>query len=165
MYPDKIEFRPIGTIHSPHTELSKIPVQPVFCTDIEGTVVLDEAYLAGLEGIEKFSHLYLFFWFHESKRTALRLKPYLSDEEQGIFATRAPYRPNKLGMSVVRLVKVEGNVLHVKDVDILDGTPLLDIKPYVKRFDVRDDVTSGWQDTVSDENASRRGKRDYDGGS
>lgn len=161
-YPEKIEFKPIGIIHSPHKELEKIPIQPVFCKDIEETVVLDEAYVPGLEGLAEFPHLFLFYWSHESKQTSLRLKPFLSDKEQGIFATRAPHRPNKLGMSVVRLVKIEGYVLHVKDVDILDGTPLLDIKPYVKKFDTRDEVRSGWQDTVSDEDACQRGKREYD---
>ena len=90
-----------------------------------------------------------------------QLKPYLSDQEQGIFATRAPHRPNKLGMSLVRLVNIEGNVLHVKDVDIIDGTPLFDIKPYIKRFDSRENVKSGWQDTIHGDVAVSRGAREY----
>ena len=95
------------------------------------------------------------------KKTCLHVKPYLSEQEHGIFATRAPHRPNKLGMSLVRLTKIEGNILHIKDIDVLDGTPLLDIKPYIKRFDSRENVQSGWQDSVSDDTASVRGLRNY----
>jgi tRNA-Thr(GGU) m(6)t(6)A37 methyltransferase TsaA len=159
---DEIVFRPIGVIHSPHTAVSQTPIQPVFCHNIEGTAVLDDEYVAGLAGLEGFSHIYLFFYFHQSSKTQLRLKPYLLDEEQGIFATRAPHRPNKVGMSLVHLVKIEGNVLHIKDVDVLDGTPLLDIKPFVPRFDTRENVRIGWQEKVSDDEANDRGLRNYE---
>jgi tRNA-Thr(GGU) m(6)t(6)A37 methyltransferase TsaA len=158
---DKFDFRPIGIIRSPHKELSKIPIQPVFCEDIEGTVILDTQYIDGLQGLQEFSHIYLFYYFNQSDKTCLRVKPYLSDEEYGIFATRAPDRPNKLGMSLVRLVKVENNILHVRDIDILDSTPLLDIKPYIQRFDSIESAKSGWQDAVSDDVASVRGLRDF----
>lgn len=158
---DEIVFRPIGIIHSPHTAVSQTPIQPIFSRDIEGTVVLNDDFVDGLDGLGGFSYIYLFFYFHQSQKTKLRLKPYLLDEEQGIFATRAPHRPNKLGMSLVRLVKIEGNVLHIKDVDVLDGTPLLDIKPFVPRFDTRENVRVGWQETVSDDEANMRGLRDY----
>jgi len=159
MNDDKFVFQQIGFIHSPYKEISKTPIQPVFCNDIEGKVVLDIEYVGGLRGLEGFSHIYLLYYFHESKKICLRLKPYLLDQEQGIFATRAPHRPNKLGMSLVRLVKIKGNVLHVKDIDILDGTPLLDIKPYIQRFDSRENVKSGWQDTIPDDIAFSRGVR------
>ena len=155
-----IVFHPIGVIHSPHKVLSKTPIQPVFCSDIRGTVVLDAKYTDGLKDLLGFSHIYLFYYFNKSQKTCLRLKPYLSDKECGIFATRAPHRPNKLGMSVVRLDRIEDNTLHVKDIDIIDGTPLLDIKPYVQRFDKRENTRSGWQDTVSDDVAFVRGLRD-----
>ena len=158
---DAFVFQPIGIIHSPHKTAVATPIQPVFSHDIEGTVVLDPEYADGLAGLEGFSHIYLFFYFHQSAKTKLRLKPYLLDEEQGVFATRAPHRPNKLGMSLVRLVKIEGNVLHIKDVDVLDGTPLLDIKPFVPRFDMRQNARSGWQETVSDDEADMRGVRNY----
>jgi len=158
---DVYSFRPIGTIYSPHKEISSIPIQPVFCIDIEGSIVLETEYTDGLKGLEGFSHIYLFYYFHESKKVCLQLKPYLSDREQGIFATRAPHRPNKLGMSLVRLVNIQENVLHVKDIDILDGTPLFDIKPYIQRFDSRDNVRSGWQDTIPDDIAISRGVREY----
>ena len=158
---DAFAFRPIGTIYSPHKETSTIPIQPVFCKDIEGRIVLETEYAEGLRGLEGFSHIYLFYYFHESGKVCLQLKPYLSDREQGIFATRAPHRPNKLGMSLVRLVNIQENVLHVKDIDILDGTPLFDIKPYIQRFDSRENTRSGWQDTIPDDVATSRGVREY----
>lgn len=158
---DSYSFDSIGVIHSPHKELSKIPIQPVFCKDIEGTVLLNTEYLEGLKDLEDFSHIYLFYYFHQSQKTSLRLKPYLSDEEHGIFATRAPHRPSKLGMSLVRLIKIKKNILYLRDVDILDGTPLLDIKPYIERFDLRENTKSGWQDAISDDRASIQGLRDF----
>lgn len=159
MHDNKIIFHPIGVIHSPHKVMSKTPIQPVFCSDIKGTVVLDAEYADGLKDLQGFSHIYLFYYFHQSQKTCLRLKPYLSDQEHGIFATRAPHRPNKLGMSLVRLMKIKDTILHVKDIDILDGTPLFDIKPYIQRFDSRENTRSGWQDTIPDDVASVRGLR------
>ena len=159
MNDNKIIFHPIGIIHSPHKVMSKTPIQPVFCSDIKGTVVLDAEYADGLKDLQGFSHIYLFYYFHQSQKTCLRLKPYLSDQEHGIFATRAPHRPNKLGMSLVRLMKIKDTILHVKDIDILDGTPLFDIKPYIQRFDSRENTRSGWQDTIPDDVASVRGLR------
>jgi tRNA-Thr(GGU) m(6)t(6)A37 methyltransferase TsaA len=161
MNDEKFDFQPIGLIHSPHKELSKIPIQPVFCEGIEGTIILNDRYADGLKDLDGFSHIYLFYYFNKSQKTCLRLKPYLSDKEHGIFATRAPHRPNKLGMSLVRLLRIEDNILYVSDVDILDGTPLLDIKPYIQRFDSRKTAKSGWQDAVTDETASVRGLRDF----
>ena len=154
-------FQPIGVISSPHKKLSEIPIQPMLCEDIEGTVILDTPYIDGLKGLPGFTHIYLLYCFNRSEDTFLRLKTYLSDEEYGIFATRAPYRPNKLGMSLVRLEKVEKNILYVKDVDILDGTPLLDIKPYIGRIDSRENAKSGWVDSVLDDVISTRGLRDF----
>jgi len=158
---DKIDFQPIGIIHSPHKELSKIPIQPVFCEGIEGKVILDAQNIEGLKGLDGFSHIYLFFYFNKSQKTCLQVKPYLSNEKHGIFATRAPHRPNKLGMSLVRLLRIEENILYVSDIDILDGTPLLDIKPYIQRFDSRETSKSGWQDAVKDHAAAVRGLRDF----
>ena len=161
MSDDKFVFQSIGVIHSPHKEISKIPIQPVFCINIEGTVIVNTEYTDGLKNLQEFSHIYLFYYFHQSRKICLRLKPYLSDQKYGIFATRAPHRPNKLGMSVVRLVRIKDNVLHVKDIDILDGTPLLDIKPYIQRFDSKKNTKSGWQDIISDDVASVRGLRHF----
>ncbi len=161
MKDSKFVFQSIGIIHSPHKVISKIPIQPVFCNGIEGTVILNNKYTDGLKDLQGFSHIYLFYYFNYSQKTCLRLKPYLSDREHGIFATRAPHRPNKLGMSLVRLDRIEDNILYVRDVDILDGTPLLDIKPYIQRFDSRKDAKSGWQDAVLNDVASSRGLRNF----
>lgn len=158
---DKIIFKPIGIIHSPHKELAKIPIQPVFCKGIEGRVILKEEYFDGLKDLDGFSHIFLFYFFHKSNKTSILIKPYLEDKEHGIFATRAPHRPNKLGMSLVRLNGIKDNILYVSDIDILDGTPLIDIKPYVKRFDSRENVRSGWQENVDDRVASVRGLRKF----
>lgn len=157
----RIIFQPIGIIHSPHKKLADIPIQPIFAKDIEGTVVVDSGFVEGLLDLHEFSHIYLFYCFHQSRKTILHEKPYLSDRKHGIFATRSPNRPNKLGMSLVRLTGIEGNILHVKHIDILDGTPLIDIKPYVRRFDSRKNARSGWLDLVSDDTASAKGLRNY----
>ena len=161
MNDENVDFQPIGLIRSPHKELSRIPIQAVFCEGIEGTVVLNVRYIDGLKDLDGFSHIYLFYYFNKSRKTCLRIKPYLSDEEHGVFATRAPHRPNKLGMSLVRLRRVEDNILYIRDIDILDGTPLLDIKPYIRRFDSKETVKSGWQDAITDDVASVRGLRDF----
>jgi tRNA-Thr(GGU) m(6)t(6)A37 methyltransferase TsaA len=161
MVREEIIFQSIGIIRSPHQKLSDIPIQPAFSDEIKGTVVVDPEFAEGLMDLHEFSHIYLFYYFHQCQKTCLRVKPYLSHEEHGIFATRAPHRPNKLGMSLVQLTEIKDNVLHVKGVDILDGTPLIDIKPYIQRFDSRENVRSGWQDAVSDDTASARGLRDY----
>jgi len=160
---EKIVFQSIGRIRTPHRVLADIPIQSSLAKGIEGTVVLDPAFEGGLKDIEAFSHIILFYLFHQSHKTRLRLKPYVSDQAHGIFATRAPHRPNKLGMSLVRLMRIDGHVLHVSDLDILDGTPLIDIKPYIKRFDSRTSVRSGWHDAVSDDVLTDRGMRNYKG--
>ena len=154
-------FKSIGIIHSPHRDLGEIPVQPVFAVDIEGTVIVEPEYAEGLKDLEGFSHVYLFYYFYKSRKTYLTLKPYLSDKEHGVLATRSEARPNKLGMSLVRLTKIEGNVIYIKDVDILDGTPLVDIKPYIQRFDSRENTRSGWQDEISNDSALKKGLRNY----
>jgi tRNA-Thr(GGU) m(6)t(6)A37 methyltransferase TsaA len=162
MKQDEFVFRAIGVVRSPHTVPAKTPVQPVFAERVKGQVVVDPRYAEGLADLEGFSHIYLFYVFHRMEETKLTVKPFLEDATHGVFATRAPCRPNKLGFSVVRLTSVEGNVLDVEDVDILDGTPILDIKPYVARFDTREKVRSGWQEGVSDEAAASRGLRGFE---
>ena len=154
--------KPIGIIRSPHVESSQTPIQPVFAKGIPGTVEVFPEHIDGLMDLDKFSHIYLFYYFDRAKAIKLKVKPYLEDKLHGIFATRAPQRPNKIGISVVKLLKIENNILFIEDVDILDGTPLLDIKPYIARFDTRDEVRSGWQDEIQDDTANVRGKRDYE---
>lgn len=141
---DVIKYKPIGIIHSPFKEPKGTPIQPTGAKNIDATVELFPEYVEGLKDLEGFSHIILIYHFHLSKHTSLRVKPYMDDELRGVFATRAPSRPNPIGISVVRLVKVEGNILHIQDVDAVDGTPLLDIKPYVPEFDTREVDKIGW---------------------
>lgn len=140
-----IIYEPIGVVHSPFREPRGTPIQPPAAARVEGTVEIDPAYVDGLTDLDGFSHVVLVYHFHLAKPSPLQVKPFMDDETHGVFAMRGPSRPNPIGLSVVRLVEVEGNILHIQDVDIVDGTPLLDVKPYVPQFDVRDDeVRIGW---------------------
>ncbi|MBN1589930.1 MAG: tRNA (N6-threonylcarbamoyladenosine(37)-N6)-methyltransferase TrmO [Pirellulales bacterium] len=158
---DNIIYQPIGVIRSEHTRAAQTPIQPVFCEGCPGRAEVRPEYGAGLRDLEGFSHVYLIYHFHEAGKPRLVVKPFLQDVERGVFATRAPCRPNPIGLSIVRLVRREGNVLHLVGVDVLDGTPLLDIKPYIARFDRIEDARSGWQDKVDDATAQRRGRREF----
>jgi tRNA-Thr(GGU) m(6)t(6)A37 methyltransferase TsaA len=140
----EIKYKPIGVIHSPFKEPKGTPIQPAGAKGINGTVEIFPEYAEGLKDIEGFSHIILLYHFHLSKGPALIAKPYMANETHGVFAMRGPNRPNPIGISVVRLVKVEGNILHIRDVDIVDGTPLLDVKPYVPEFDIREVERIGW---------------------
>lgn len=137
---------PIGIIHSPHRELAGMPVQPSGAKGIKGTVAIRDEYAAGLKDIGGFSRLILIYALHRANGYALEVVPFLDDKPHGIFATRSPKRPNAIGVSVVRLIAVNDNELAIEDVDILDGTPLLDIKPYVPAFDSFPDEDAGWFD-------------------
>jgi len=141
---DSIAYVPIGVIHSRFKEPKGVPIQSVAAKGIEGTVEVFPEYVEGLEDLEGFSHIILIYHFHLSRHSTLKVKPYMDDRMHGVFATRAPARPNPIGISVVRLVGIEKNVLYIQDVDIVDGTPLLDIKPYVPEFDVRKVDKIGW---------------------
>lgn len=141
---DEIRYKLIGTVHSPFKEPQGTPIQPKGAKGAEGTVEVSAEYVEGLKDLEGFSHVILVYHFHLSKGYSLKVKPYLDDKEHGLFATRAPSRPNPIGISVVRLVRIKDNVLHIRDVDIVDGTPLLDIKPYVPEFDAPRAEKIGW---------------------
>lgn len=141
---EKITYKSIGVIHTPHKEPSGIPIQAKAAETIEGTVEVFAEYAEGLKDLSGFSHIVLIYHFHRSRKAALHQKPFLDDEERGVFAIRSPSRPNPVGLSVVRLVGVENNILTVKGLDILDGTPLIDIKPYVPEFDVFEVDRIGW---------------------
>jgi tRNA-Thr(GGU) m(6)t(6)A37 methyltransferase TsaA len=141
---EKIKLKPIGIIHTPYKEPKGMPIQGMFKKDVTGTIHLFPEYQAGLKDIEGFSHLILIYCFNRSKEEKLTGKPFLEDTEHGIFAIRSPHRPNHIGFSIVRVENVEDNIITFSEVDILDGTPLLDIKPYVKFFDSRDNVKNGW---------------------
>lgn len=139
-------YQAIGTIHSSYTEQGSTPIQGVF-SDAKGTVEIFPEYSEGLKDIEGFSHLFLIYHFDRALEHCLSQKPFLDgSREHGIFATRHFNRPNHIGLSIVELMGVKGNVLEIRGLDVLDGTPLLDIKPYVEKFDHRDGVKSGWFD-------------------
>lgn len=140
----EIKYKPIGIIHSPFREPKGTPIQPAGGKDIDGTVEVFPEYAEGLKDLEGFSHIILIFHFHLSRGVSLKAKPYMDNEERGIFAIRGPRRPNPIGISTVRLVRIEENILHIKDLDMIDGTPLLDIKPYVPEFDIQEVVKIGW---------------------
>lgn len=143
-----ITLQPIGIIHSPFTDPAETPIQAVRSTTL-GWVEVFPQYVPGLQDIEGFSHLYLIYQFHRCDRTELLVEPFLDDRQHGIFAVRHPNRPNHLGLSVIELVGARGNILDIRAVDVLDGTPLLDIKPFVPVFDDRQGVRSGWYATRS----------------
>ncbi|MEJ2700904.1 MAG: tRNA (N6-threonylcarbamoyladenosine(37)-N6)-methyltransferase TrmO [Sedimentisphaerales bacterium] len=143
---DKIEMNPIGIVHSPYKRPKNIPIQGTFKPEVEAWVELREEYSSGLKDLDKFSHAILLFYFHQSHEERLRSRPFLEDQMHGIFAIRSPHRPNHIGLSVVRIKRIEGNRLYFTEVDVLDQTPVLDIKPYVAYFDNRKDVVCGWID-------------------
>jgi tRNA-Thr(GGU) m(6)t(6)A37 methyltransferase TsaA len=135
---------PIGLVHSPYKEIKDTPIQGVFDKESDAWVELHPEYATGLKDLDGFSHAILLYRFHLSNRVDLVGRPYLEEQEHGIFAIRSPHRPNHIGFSVVAIRKVEGNRLYFRELDILDGTPVLDIKPYVRQFDSRSDAVSGW---------------------
>ena len=141
-----MELVPIGVIHSPFTEARGTPIQAAFADGAEGTVEVSEAFAEGLKDLDGFERIWLVYWFDRAGEARLRVRPFLDDRERGLFATRAPCRPNPIGMSAVRLLRVEGRTLYVADIDVLDGTPLVDIKPYAPRFDCYDVSRCGWLD-------------------
>lgn len=141
-----IKARVIGVIRTPFVEPAGTPIQPVYGQNVEGRVLVDEPYAAALDDIEGFERLWLIYWMDRVGKFKTRIVPYRDDREHGLFATRSPARPNPIGISVVRLLRREGPVLHVLDIDILDGTRLLDIKPYVPIFDSHPGSRAGWVD-------------------
>ncbi len=141
---NEIVYKPIGIIHSPFREPKGTPIQPKAAEGIEGRIEIFQEYVEGLKDLEGFSHIILIYHFHLVKKSSLKVKPYMDNRVHGVFSTRAPSRPNPIGISIVRLVGIKENILYIRDVDIVDGTPLLDIKPYVPEFDVRKVDRIGW---------------------
>ena len=139
-----IQYSPIGRVLSPFKEASGTPVQTSAAINVEAVLEIYPDYVEGLKDIEGFSHLILLYHLHLIKPSGLLVKPFLGNELHGIFATRSPARPNPIGFSVVRLIKVDGNRLSIREVDILDQTPILDVKPYVGEFDIRPVERVGW---------------------
>lgn len=140
----KIEFHPIGTIHSPFNDLSGMPIQPSAALGVKGTVELHKNLIPALGDLDGFSHIYLLYYFHLSKSFHLKVAPFMEDQPHGLFATRAPERPNQIGLSVVKLISIEGNTLQIENIDVVDGTPLLDIKPYIRQMEPTENLRIGW---------------------
>jgi tRNA (adenine37-N6)-methyltransferase len=141
---DPVVFTPIGVVRTPFPDHAGMPIQTVAATGVRGTIELDPAYAPALADLDGFTHLHLITHLHRTTAASLRVTPYLDTVERGVFATRSPKRPNPIGLSLVRLVSIDGALLHVEELDLLDGTPLLDIKPYVPPFDDRAGARYGW---------------------
>jgi len=156
---DGVTYRPIGVLRTPHADPKAAPIQPVYADGAEGRAEISSEFAEGLADLDGFSHVILLYHLHRAPPAKLTVKPFLEDAAHGVFATRAPCRPNPIGLSVVRLLRREGTVLHLADVDMLDGSPLLDIKPYIARFDRREGIRSGWQDGIDEAEARVRGRR------
>ena len=141
----KIAFEPIGIIHTPFKTRENMPIQPSGAKGIKGTIEINTEFVEGLKDLDGFSHIFLIYHFHKTdKEPNLTVKPFLDTESRGLFSTRAPNRPNNIGLSVVKLVNIDNNIINIENVDIIDGTPLLDIKPYIPEFDEQSNVRAGW---------------------
>ncbi len=151
-----MEMKPIGIIHTPFSDPVGMPIQPAGAAGVRGTVHVFDEYVPGLQDLDGFSHILLLYVFHRSEGFKLQVVPFMDTEPRGLFATRAPKRPNPIGLSLVRLDRVEGATLHVTGLDILDGTPLLDIKPYVPDFDRQEQVRTGWLEQARKTVSTRR---------
>ena len=156
---ENIVYKPIGVIRSEHTKPEETPIQPVYAKGCQGPGEIFPEFAAGLRDLEGFSHIYLVYHLHKLVRELSGKTVSSGRGTRCVFATRAPCRPNPIGLSIVKLVRREGNVLHLDGVDVLDGTPLLDIKPYTARFDRIESTRNGWQDEVDEETARLRGRR------
>ena len=141
---EQIILRPIGIIHSPYKESKGIPIQGTFDDEVEAWLELKGEYVNGLKDLDGFSHAIIIYYFHKSHREEIEGSPFLEQNNHGIFAIRSPHRPNHIGFSIIKIKSIEANKVYFTEVDMLDGTPLLDIKPYVKYFDNRDNAISGW---------------------
>ena len=151
-----IIYEAIGIIHTPYKKVEGMPIQPASRNSAHGLVELYPAYVDGLADLDGFSHIFLLYHLHQAQFRGLTVVPFLDDASHGLFATRAPSRPNPIGLSLVPLLGIEGTMLHVGAIDILDGTPLLDIKPYVPAFDDALDVRTGWLETSGQDAKGRR---------
>jgi len=155
-----ISIEPIGIVHSPFSELENMPIQPKGAKEVTGTLEIFPQFIEGLTDLEGFSHIYLLYNFHKAARTALTVIPFMDDSQRGVFSTRSPLRPNHIGLSIVELLGVEKNLVQVRGIDILDGTPLIDIKPYIPSFDSVQKSRSGWmkgsEQDVSEKRSDQR---------
>ncbi len=140
----KIEYQSIGIIHSPFRDIKGMPIQPAGAEGVRGTIEIFPAFAQGLQDLDGFSHVILLYHFHKNKRFKLIVTPFLDSRQHGVFSTRVPRRPNSIGLSIVKLLGIKENILDIENVDILDETPLIDIKPYVQEFDQPPADRFGW---------------------
>ena len=155
-------FEPIGLIHSPYKKPEGVPIQPVFSKDVTGEIEIYPKFQQGLKDLDGFSHIILLYIFHKSKNYRLLCRPFLDNQERGLFSTRAPKRPNPIGLSVVELIKIEKNIIIFGTPDMVDNTPLLDIKPYIDVFDVKTKVKNGWYDKANNRQQIKADERFID---
>ena len=145
-----ITLEPIGIIHTPFKAREGMPIQPTGAKGIPGQIEVNEEFVPGLADLDGFSHIILIYHFHKSTGFDLLTRPFLDNTPRGVFATRAPKRPNPIGLSVVRVLKIAKNIIYIENVDILDETPLLDIKPYIPDFDIHKTEKNGWLENKTD---------------
>lgn len=143
---EQIIINPIGIIHTPFLDINDMPIQPIAAEGVKGSIELFPKFVEGLTDLAGFSHITLIYQFHKITGYQLRVKPFMDNVEHGIFATKSPKRPNAIGLSTVKLLNIEHNIIHFEMADMLDGTPLIDIKPFFSKFDNRMDTLSGWLD-------------------
>jgi len=151
-----MKLEPIGIIHTPYKQRKGMPIQPAGADGAKGIVEVFEKFKAGLKDVDGFSHIILIYEFHHSQGFELEVIPFMDTKSHGVFATRAPKRPNSIGISTVKVKRVEDCNIYVENVDILNGTPLLDIKPYVPEFDIYKDVCAGWLEKETNNVGSQR---------
>jgi tRNA-Thr(GGU) m(6)t(6)A37 methyltransferase TsaA len=160
-----VTYRSIGIIHSSFTSLGAMPIQPVSEASGRGIVEIFPEFVEGLQDLDGFSHVILLYHFHQQSSCALTVTPFLDATPHGVFATRAPSRPNPIGLSIVKLVNIKDGELFVEQLDILDKTPILDIKPYVPEFDYRPDARIGWLERVKGQVSRKLSDSRFAGGS
>ncbi|MES9909065.1 MAG: tRNA (N6-threonylcarbamoyladenosine(37)-N6)-methyltransferase TrmO [Candidatus Thiodiazotropha sp.] len=151
----------IGTIHTEYSSLKNMPIQPMGAGNTIGRIVLHKEFQDGLIDLAGFSHIYLIYLFHLSNSYNLLVQPFLDDKVHGVFATRAPRRPNPIGISIVKITSIHCNVIEIEGADIVDGTPLLDIKPYIKQFDRIEHSRSGWLNSSADEVRNKKSDNQF----
>ncbi len=152
----KITYEPIGIIHSPFTQLSDMPIQPTSESSAPGHLEIYPEFIEGLQDLGGFSHIYLLYHLHQARQARLSVVPFLDTKARGIFATRAPSRPNPIGLSLVKLVHVENARVYVEQLDVLNGTPLLDLKPFIPAFENGEDIRTGWLEEIQKNVAKKR---------
>ena len=158
-----IDIKPIGIAYTPHIKQEETPIQPVYAKGIKGRIEIFKEYEEGLKDLDGFSYITVLAYFHKKKKTKLSVVPFLGTEKRGVFSTCAPSRPNHIGMSTLKLLSVKKNIIEVENIDFLNETPIIDIKPFAKKFnkEENEEIKCGWMDKISEEIASKRGVRRY----